>query len=397
VDETKISQEPLFERLFEMAGDAVILHDAQGKLLRVNQRACESLGYSCDELVSMHVADIEKNYVSGRVEHLFQVMQERPGELLSASGVHMRKDGSEFPVDVVARLFDLQGKDVILAVVRDVTERHALEATVDAQLRMLKAQVVEMEKLAALGSLMAGIGHEIRVPLAAIRANNDTMKRSIERAGRDVGDPGKVERLLGIMEAMTETNHAAIGRLVGLAAALKRVARKDKSEPTPTDLHDGIESTLTLLNHEMKGRIEVVKELQAGLPEVTCHAGEISQVITNLLVNAAQAMGSGTLWLRTRTTDDGASVVVEVEDQGPGIDEQTLARIFDPGFTTKEEGVGTGLGLAISSEIMRAHGGRIEVDSELGRGSTFRLLIPVEHDVVNPIVLDAPPSLSELG
>jgi len=150
-----------------------------------------------------------------------------------------------------------------------------------------------------------------------------------------------------------------------------------------TDLHKGLDSTLNFVHNEIKYKAEVVKEY-GGLPEVQCLASELNQVFMNLLVNAAHAIDKarGTIWIRTGTAKAGDrdSVWVEIQDDGCGIAEENLSRIFDPFFTTKPVGKGTGLGLSLSYGIVKKHGGRLEVDSQPGRGSRFRLTIPVTHD-----------------
>jgi len=141
-----------------------------------------------------------------------------------------------------------------------------------------------------------------------------------------------------------------------------------------TDLHEGIEDTLVLVHHELKGRIQVHKRY-GSIPRVTCYPSQLNQVFLNLLINASQAI-SGTGDITIETALHAKQVHISVHDTGSGIPKQNLSRIFDPGFTTKGVGVGTGLGLSICYQIIKAHRGEIEVDSEVGRGTTFTVIIP---------------------
>jgi signal transduction histidine kinase len=149
----------------------------------------------------------------------------------------------------------------------------------------------------------------------------------------------------------------------------------DEAELKTADLHEGLESTLTLVHHELKNRVQVVKEY-GDIPSISCHPNQINQVFMNLLVNASQAVrGEGTITIKTFR--DGDTVNVQISDTGAGIPPENLSRIFDPGFTTKGVGVGTGLGLSICFKIAQDHGGRIDVESTAGEGSTFTVRLPI--------------------
>ncbi len=151
----------------------------------------------------------------------------------------------------------------------------------------------------------------------------------------------------------------------------------DEGEWLPTDINKGLESTLNVIWNEVKYKAEVVKEL-ADLPRVDCIPSQINQVLMNLMVNAAQAIeGRGSITLRTGVAGD--KVWIEVVDTGKGMTTETRRRIFEPFYTTKPVGKGTGLGLSVTWDIVERHGGSIEVESEPGRGSTFRLTLPVER------------------
>jgi signal transduction histidine kinase len=246
------------------------------------------------------------------------------------------------------------------------------------ELRETQTQLVQSEKMAALGSLVAGVAHEINTPLGAITSNTDLLGRALGRLRETKSDPDS-QRYLERAAAVVDVSREACGRIAHIVKSLRNFTRLDEAERKPADLHEGLESTLTLSAHIMKNRVVVHRDYGI-LPPVDCHANQINQVFLNVLVNAAQAIdGPGAITIRTRCEERpaGRMAVVEIEDTGHGIAPDHIAKIFDPGFTTKGVGVGTGLGLAISYRIITAHRGTIEVDSAVGRGSTFRILLPL--------------------
>ncbi len=167
----------------------------------------------------------------------------------------------------------------------------------------------------------------------------------------------------------------AVERMVHLVASLRRFGRPDRAEIDTVDLHEGLESTLALLRHELPAHIRVVREY-GELPRVECYANQVNQLFMNLLLNAIHAIrGEGTVTLRTYR--ENGEAVVEVQDTGVGIPPQNLERIFEPGFTTKGGRVGMGLGLLISRQIVEQHRGRLTVRSTLGEGTTFTVSLPV--------------------
>lgn len=251
-----------------------------------------------------------------------------------------------------------------------------------AQLRNAQAELVGSAKLATLGNLIAGVAHEINTPLGALHSNHDTIRRALIRLQEILADEvvdedelEDVRRIVKAVDGVTDTNNLAVDRMMRLVQSLRTFGRVDRSEIDFADLHEGIESTLAILAHELKGRVRVVKEF-GNLPRVECYPNQIHQVFMNLIVNAGQAIqGEGTITIRTRA--EGEEVVIEVEDTGIGIAPENVARIFDPGFTTKGKRMGMGMGLLITRQIVDRHHGRIDVRSEPGRGTTFTVRLPV--------------------
>jgi two-component system NtrC family sensor kinase len=240
----------------------------------------------------------------------------------------------------------------------------------------LTGQLIQSEKMAALGLLVAGVAHEINTPMGAIHSNNDIMTRAVRklRASLENVSDHEVVRLLDILDEICRGNEIATERIVNVVRRLKNFARLDEADRKKANIHEGIESTLTLLHHQLKNRIRIVKQF-GDIPEVECFPNQLNQVFMNVLVNAAQAIPEkGEICVRTWTEED--SVKISIRDTGVGIPPEHLSKIFDPGFTTKGVGVGTGLGLSISYKIVQDHHGTIEAESSKDE-TTFVISIPL--------------------
>jgi len=283
----------------------------------------------------------------------------------------------DFPVSLAIMIFLFTGISALIYRSRYDSYRSHRE------LRDMQAQLVQTEKMAALGNLVAGVAHEINTPIGSIHANADVIRRAIDivkdaYATVRVEDPSTREQLSKAIDILDESNttmRTATERIVCIVRSLRNFARLDEAERKTVDLHEGIESTLTLVYHEYKNRIEIVRDF-GSLPDLECYPNQINQVFLNILVNAIQAIkGAGTITIKTRTSGD--DVMLSFSDTGTGIAPENLARIFDPGFTTKGVGVGTGLGLSIVYKIIHAHRGRIDVSSKVGEGTTFHITLPV--------------------
>lgn len=286
-----------------------------------------------------------------------------------------------------------------LTIVQDFTRRRYLEDDLERMNRTLEAkvherslelerkqaQLVHAEKMASLGSLVAGVAHEINTPLGALTSNTDLFLRQITRlralleqqaTADDSTLPQQIDDLLVQVEEIGEVSKSAGRRIRDIVHSLRSFARLDRSEKDTVDVRDGLESTLTLVNHELKDRIEVVRRYEE-IPQIHCYPNQLNQVFMNLLVNASHAIEDrGTITIRTFAEND--RIVISISDTGAGISQEVLPRIFDPGFTTKGFGVGTGLGLSIVHRIIEDHGGTITVDTAPGEGSTFTLTLPIQ-------------------
>jgi signal transduction histidine kinase len=238
------------------------------------------------------------------------------------------------------------------------------------------SQLIQSEKMAALGLLVAGVAHEINTPMGAIHSNNDVMTRAVGKV-RKLLEPApdkEVRRLLDILGEICRNNEIATERIMNIVRSLKNFARLDEAELKKVNIHEGIESTLSLLRHQLKNRIRIVKCF-GDIPEIECFPNELNQVFMNILVNAAQAIkhrGEITV----KTWREGDRVKIAISDTGVGIPPENLSKVFDPGFTTKGVGLGTGLGLSLCYKIVQDHRGTIEAESSK-QGTTFTISIPL--------------------
>jgi two-component system NtrC family sensor kinase len=258
----------------------------------------------------------------------------------------------------------------IEALVRDISDRKKRED----QSRDGRYQMLQAEKMAALGQTISGVAHELNNPLATILSWAERL------AERNVDDKTKqgLEVILGEAE-----------RAARIVRNLLTFARKRQTTRAMVDLNQVVRETLALRAYEQRvSNIQVVDALSTGLPEVFADGHQIKQVLLNLIINAEQAClganGRGTIVVRTMHDKDRGSAVLEVNDDGPGIPEERQGKVFDPFFTTKEVGQGTGLGLTVAYAIAREHGGRIWVDSKLGKGASFFVELPISGQHLNP-------------
>ena len=283
----------------------------------------------------------------------------------------------------------------------ELLRRNAELTELNDRLSKAQEQLMQSEKLASIGQLAAGVAHEINNPIGYIFSNFGSLDQYLdnlfamlaayEKAEGAIGVDAVREELIRLKERieldflkqdipllMSESKEGIV-RVRKIVQDLKDFSRIDaKQEWQWANLHQGIDSTLNIVNNEVKYKAEVIKEY-GDIPDVECLPSQINQVVMNMVVNAAHAMGDGRGKITIRTGSAADKVWIEIADTGRGIPPENRNRIFEPFFTTKPVGKGTGLGLSLAYGIVRKHGGSIEVESEVGKGTMFRVTLPIRQ------------------
>lgn len=275
----------------------------------------------------------------------------------------------------------------------DITPRQSEQEQLNAKLAQANRQLLQSEKLAAIGQLAAGVAHEINNPVGYVYSNLQSLGSYLDdlfKLTDAVDSAASLDDLKAIKKNIDYTflkddlkdllaeSREGIERVKTIISAMKDFSHIENEEFKLADLHRGIETTLNVVNNELKYKATVTK-LFGDVPEVECISSQINQVIMNLLVNAAHAIEDfGEIIIRTLCNGD--QVIVEVEDSGEGIAEDNLHRIFEPFFTTKPVGKGTGLGLSLSFNIIQKHNGSITAErAASGKGTCFRISLPLKQ------------------
>ena len=391
--------------------DAIIVADTRGRIELFNPAAEELFGYRSEEIIGEDLKMLIPEESKSPHDQGFERRVQTGGQPLDGKIAELqakRSDGKTFPVGLLVSSFEIGEEKRFLGVLRDNTEikgaylalqqEHGKLATANSQLEDSHQQLLQSEKMASVGVLAAGVAHEINNPMAFVASNIRELRNYVdgflrvmhayEKAAGD-GPEAQVRleearRLRANLEIdvleedvsglLDECDDGA-KRVIQIVSDLKSFARKDEVEFRDTNINDAIDSTLNIARNEIKYHCKIVKEY-GDLPPVRCVESQLNQVFLNLLVNAAQAIKeSGVITISTGHEAD--NIWVSISDDGEGIPEERLGQIFDPFFTTKPVGKGTGLGLSLSYGIVERHGGRLEVESELGKGTTFRMQIPV--------------------
>ncbi len=274
---------------------------------------------------------------------------------------------------------------------QDLQEKNETLENTLGELKSTQSRLVQSEKMASLGKLAAGITHEINNPVGALKSTMDILIRcaakmkQITESGEtlaEVQDSSDFRKFLNILERNSRVALSAGDRIAKIVSSLKNFTRLDETEFQKADIHEGIESTLTLIRHEIREEIEVVKEF-GDIPNIFCYPGELNQVFMTLLTNAVQAIeNEGTVTIKTSA--DNTSVYVEISDTGRGIPPEQLEALFDLNFTTKKSRVGMGMGLPNAYNIIHKHNGEIKVGSEVGNGTKFVISLPIEQKSIAP-------------
>jgi PAS domain S-box-containing protein len=365
--------EQTVERLLESIGDALIAVDRDGRVRRLSRHAETLTGVSSAQAQGKHVSQVVRIVNAqdrGGLDDL--VARALKGEAVARSGVALLigKDGVEHPIlDSVVPLRGPSGAiDGALLLLHD---RRAERDSEEENAR-LQAQLVFSERMASMGTLSGGLAHEINNPLSSVLANLSLLEQELPKVLPST--PHSSELLQAVAEA-----HRGADRVAQIVRGLKVFSRGLDDRLQPLEIAHIADNVLRLLSNELRHRARVVRDFQP-VPLVQASEAHIGQVLVNLLLNAAQSIPEGEAdrnEVRVSIRSDGPSeVVLEVSDTGAGIAPEILAHVFDPFFTTKPVGSGQGLGLSICHGIVTSIGGRIEAQSVLGAGSTFRVTLP---------------------
>jgi len=342
----------------ESASEGIVVVDTAGRILLVNAKTEEMFGYPRDELIGQAVEILvpprhRDTHVSQREAYMRSPRVRSMGRGLDLAGV--KKSGAEFPVEVSLSYVSTDEGTRAIAFVTDISERLAYQRAAR-----------QSDKLAALGTLSAGVAHEINNPIGVITSRVEVMM--LEAADSSLSPEMRKD-----LEVILR--HAR--RVATITQGLLSFARQSSGTQGPVELNRVVEEIVQLVQKDMgRSRVTVSTELGEGLPLITADANAVGQVLLNLLTNARRAMpDGGSITVETVLVDGGRSIRLAVRDSGPGIPPDILPKIFDPFFTTRSDG--TGLGLSISHGIMEDHRGTIDVSSEVGRGTVFTLTFPV--------------------
>ncbi len=344
-----------WETTFDAMQDCVSVHDTTGHVIRANLTLARKLKMPPARVIGKHCADIYDP--SGAQEEPCRHMRALETEPLLVEELELPAMGGIFQISV-SPWYDKNNRLAgAIHVARDISHE-----------KLLQQQLIQSEKLSAIGELISGIAHELNNPLTGVMGYSQLLQLR-----KDIDERAK--------DSLSKINNLAL-RCQRIVQNLLSFARKQKPERTPCDINDILESTVELRSYELQvNNIEIVRHLNRHLPKTIADGHQLQQVFLNILTNAEQAMldahGKGTLKIRTQSDSTNNRIIIEIVDDGPGIPEGHLTRIFDPFFTTKEVGKGTGLGLSLSYGIIKEHGGNIYARSRPGEGSTFVIELPI--------------------
>jgi len=384
ISERKQIEESLRRTQFAVdhSADYVYWISPEGRFVYANDSACNRLGYSRDEVLGMSVWDISLGTSPEGWSALWAKVRQQGALTLETQ--HRTRSGEIFPVEIRANYFEYEGWELDFCSVRDITDRKRAEET----LRESEEQLRQSQKMEAIGQLAGGIAHDFNNLLAAILGYSDLLLANEELADSP------------IREDVEEIKHAA-DRASALTKQILAFSRRQTLRPTVVSLNKALDEMEPLLRRTLGEDIDFVSLRAPDPGNVEADVHQLEQVILNLAVNARDAMAvGGRLTLETGNAEldqkycrvhpeatPGSYVTLSVSDTGVGMDDATRERIFEPFFTTKPPGEGTGLGLATVYGIVRQSHGTVSVESELGKGTSFRIYLP---RVTAPVPEDVP-------
>lgn len=355
-----------FRTIFDNASDAIFISDMNGKILEINQIACDNLGYSREEMLSMPIIAIVAPEFRERLHERLKMITSEGHAIVETA--HIRKDSSIIPIEIHGKLIRFNEQPAVLGVARDISERKQMESF-----------LFHAQKMEAIGTLAGGVAHDFNNILYAIMGY-------AEISMLDLAEHSPLQR--NLEEIVKATKRAA-----DLVKQILSFSRKVEHKREPLDLQPIIKETLKLLRGTLPTTIEIKKQLDPQCCAVVGDATQIHQILMNLCTNAFHAMrdkggiltvGLEEIHITSQNKafpelTPGCYAKISIQDTGTGMDKKTIDRIFDPYFTTKEFGEGTGLGLASVHGIVKSHGGKITVESVPGEGSVFNVYFKTIH------------------
>lgn len=365
MEESREQSNAFLRNLLNSAVDAVIASDPTGKILIFNEAAEQILGYTLDEALNkMSIRDVYPG--DGAREVMRMLLSEEYGGVGKLKSYHINgrhKNGELIPISLNASIvYDGEGNKV--ATIGFFHDRRD-EIRMQKELENTQMQLLQSEKMASLGKMAAGVAHQLNNPLSGIILYSRLVMEEYELPAEAIED---LERVLEDAERAKET-----------VKELLEFARQTNQDMKPQDINEIVSRTMFLLeNQSIFHNIEIKKDLADNLPLIKGDAQQLNHVFMNIILNAADALeGVGTLGIRSRYSAEKQAVCLEISDTGEGIAEDVLPHIFEPFYTTKEQGKGTGLGLSMVYGILESHGGTIHAESKVGEGTTFYMELPV--------------------
>jgi PAS domain S-box-containing protein len=367
--------EKTFRDLFERnSATGLIIDPDNGIIIDANQAAANYYGWSRDRLRQMRIQEI--NTLSP-AEAEQKILRARTEGSVHFEFRHRMADGSIRDVDAFTSKVEIHGRDLIFSIILDSTARKQAEAA----LGVAHAQLALTSRLAALGTLVAGVAHEINNPLAATLSDQELAREAVREVRDHLRGSGPVDRevevrhLDEVVEELDDAQEAG-RRIARIVKDLRTFGRPNQTR-TRTRLGDIVDLAMRWVPLTVAQTATVIVENE-GAPDVMASPGQLEQVVVNLITNAANATqegARGAIVVRIGAAESGAALL-EVIDRGKGMDPAVMARIFEPFFTTRDLGKGMGLGLSICHAIVTNHGGTLTATSEVGKGSTFRVELP---------------------
>ena len=401
------------KQIMDNAADTIVTINGHGIIQTFNHAGEIIFGYRADEIIGRNISclmpepdrakhdNFLRDYITGSQRN---IVGKGAREIIA-----QHKNGTTLLMELsVSEMQLVDDTRMLIGIMRDISDRKRNEEALTLshiqlqeahnKLQETHQQLLQSEKMAAIGQLAAGVAHEINNPIGYVSSNMGTLQNYISSLTTLLDDYEKLEFMVDednhalkhiqarkdnldisflrrdIFELLAESKDG-ISRVKGIVQDLKDFSHIDENEWQQADLHKGLNSTLNIVNNEIRYHTKVIKEY-GDIPLIECMPSQLNQVFMNLLVNAAHSITEqGTITIRTGTTDD--HVWIKFSDTGSGIQSSHLQRIFDPFYTTKPVGKGTGLGLSLSYGIIKKHGGKIEVNSEVNKGTTFCILLPI--------------------